>query len=41
MIGQFNLFVIKFNRQNVRLMLTILTMVIIVLGIGAPMVGGG
>lgn len=41
MIAQFNLFVIKFNRQNVRLMLTILTMVIIVLGIGAPMVGGG
>ncbi|MDK1029475.1 MAG: hypothetical protein QGD96_09130 [Anaerolineae bacterium] len=41
MIAQFNLFVIKFNRQNVRLMLTILTMVIIVLGIGTPMVGGG
>ena len=38
---QLNRLGIKFNRQNLQLVLTLIALALLVLGIGAPMDGGG
>lgn len=40
-LSQFVLFGTKINRQHIQLVLTIIALAMLVLGVGAPMDGGG